>query len=125
MFAATGSTITAAIAPRCCANSLFHRARSLYGAFSVSARNASRHARAGRNAQRRQSRTRLRQKTVRMPVVAALEFQNRIARVTARARRTALMVASVPELTKRTFSTDGSARAISSASSTSSGVVMP
>ena len=39
--------------------------------------------------------------------------------MTARARRTALIAASVPEETKRTFSIDGTSRDTRSASSTS------
>jgi hypothetical protein len=45
--------------------------------------------------------------------------------VTSRARRTALIAASVPELTRRTFSIDGTASTISSASSTSRSVGAP
>jgi hypothetical protein len=46
-------------------------------------------------------------------------------RVCARATRTALIVASVPELTKRTISSDGIIFRTSSASSTSSSVGAP
>ncbi|GAA2773949.1 hypothetical protein GCM10020219_050130 [Nonomuraea dietziae] len=42
-----------------------------------------------------------------------------------RASRTALIVASVPELTRRTFSTGAILATISSASSTSPGVAVP
>ena len=42
-----------------------------------------------------------------------------------RARRTALITASVPELTRRTFSTDGTAATIFSASRTSASVLAP
>ena len=45
--------------------------------------------------------------------------------VAARARRTALIVASVPELTNRTISTDGTIRATRSASRTSRAVGAP
>jgi len=45
--------------------------------------------------------------------------------VTARATRSALIVASVPDETKRTISTLGNASTISSASSVSSGDGMP
>ena len=45
--------------------------------------------------------------------------------VKARASRMADMVASVPELTKRTFSTDGNASVTSSARSASVGVEAP
>jgi len=45
--------------------------------------------------------------------------------VAARARRTALIVASVPEVTNRTCSTAGMARAIRSANSTSPSVGAP
>ena len=45
--------------------------------------------------------------------------------MTARASRSALIVASVPELTKRTISTDGSAPVTSSASSASASVGAP
>ena len=45
--------------------------------------------------------------------------------VAARASRTAAIVASVPELTRRTISMDGTRRAIASAMSTSSAVGAP
>jgi len=45
--------------------------------------------------------------------------------VAARARRTADMVASVPEETRRTFSTAGTQQVMSSASSTSRAVGAP
>ena len=43
----------------------------------------------------------------------------------ARARRSALIAASVPDETSRTFSTDGTASTISAASSTSASVAAP
>ena len=46
-------------------------------------------------------------------------------RVKPRASRTALIAASVPEETRRTISTDGTASTISSASSTSASVGAP
>ena len=59
-------------------------------------------------------------------VVALYTVASRCERpVAARARRTALMVASVPELTNLTFSQEGSAALIFDASSTSSSVGMP
>jgi len=45
--------------------------------------------------------------------------------VAPRARRMALMAASVPELTSRTISSEGTSRTISSASSTSRSVGAP
>ena len=45
--------------------------------------------------------------------------------MTPRARRTAVIAASVPDETRRTFSTDGTAAAIASASSTSRVVGAP
>ena len=45
--------------------------------------------------------------------------------VAPRATRAALIVASVPELTKRTRSSDGTSRCTSAASSTSSGLGAP
>ena len=60
-----------------------------------------------------------------MPVVAAGELDDLLRPVTARARRSALIVASVPLLTIRIMSTAGTRAMISSASSTSAGVGVP
>jgi hypothetical protein len=54
-----------------------------------------------------------------MAVIAAVELQDQVAPVAARASRSADMVASVPLLTKRTISTDGTRSTTSCASSTS------
>ena len=60
-----------------------------------------------------------------MAVVAAGELDQLGRPVAALASRAALMVASVPELTMRSFSTAGTRRATSSASSTSASVGAP
>ena len=61
-----------------------------------------------------------------MAVVAARELEHPVAvRVSARASRSADMAASVPDETRRTFSTDGTASTISAASSTSASVGAP
>jgi len=58
-------------------------------------------------------------------VIAAVELHEERAAGSARARRIALIAASVPELTRRTSSIDGKARVIASAMSTSSPVGAP
>ena len=65
------------------------------------------------------------EKRIDMAVIAAVEFDDLVAFVKPRARRTHDIVASVPLFTIRTFSIDGTQRQISSAISTSSGLGMP
>ena len=60
-----------------------------------------------------------------MAVVAARELEIRSRPVAPRARRSALIDASVPEETRRTFSTEGTASTSSSASATSRSVGAP
>ena len=92
---------------------------------SVSADGRARDAGAGRHAERQRARAGLHQERVGVPVIAAFELDDLVAPVAARATRTALIAASVPELTKRTRSSDGISRCTRSPSSTSSGLGAP
>jgi hypothetical protein len=60
-----------------------------------------------------------------VPVVAAGELEDPVAVGKPRASRIALIAASVPEETSRTFSTEGTASTISAANSTSASVGAP
>ena len=79
MFAATGSTITAAISSGCASNSALDRRQIVVRRVQRQRRHRLRHARRSRNPKCRQSRPRLRKKTVAMPVIAALELHDQIA----------------------------------------------
>ena len=82
-------------------------------------RDAGGHARRRRDAERHDARARAREQRVDVAVVVARELDHAIAAGRARASRTALIDASVPDETSRTISTAGTASTISAASSTS------
>ena len=99
--------------------------RSLYGATSVLGGVGRGDAGAVRQAERRLAGARLHQQAVGVAVVPALELDDLRRCVKARASRSADIVASVPEFTKRTISIEGIASQIRRASSTSSSLVAP
>ena len=85
-----------------------------------------RHAGAGRVAEGREARAGLDQQRVGMAVVAAFELDRCLLRpVAPRARRIALIAASVPELTRRTSPSLGTSARMASASSISRSVGAP
>ena len=126
MLAATGSRMNAAISPG-------KRSKASSSAPRVVVRDDDgqrgdlvRDARAAGDPERRDARARRRRGRRRRgrgspPSVLTIRARP----VAARASRTALIVASVPELTKRTISTDGTIRVTRSASRTSSSVGAP
>ena len=128
MLPAIGSTMTAAMPIADARRTARRRMRGRCSARrSVSADGAARDARARRRAERQRARARLDQERVGVPVIAAVELDDAArGAVAARATRTALIAASVPELTKRTRSIDGisCAHALGRAS-TSSGLGAP
>ena len=75
--------------------------------------------------ERREARAGLGEERVGVAVVAARELEHPVRRVNARASRSADIAASVPDETSRTCSIDGTASAISAASSTSRSVGAP
>ena len=85
-------------------------------------RRAGGHARGGRDAERGQPGAGARQQRVDVTVVAARELDHAVAPRESPREPDALIDASVPEETSRTFSTDGTASTISAASSTSASV---
>ena len=125
MFAASGSTMNAAISPGNASNAASSASASLYGTTIVSAATAS--------------------GTPGLPAIPSVATPDPAATrnaspwpwyppstltirgrpVAARASRTALIVASVPELTNRTISIDGTMDVTRSASRTSSSVGAP
>ena len=111
MLPTTGSTMTAATSPGCAANSSRTAPASLKRAVSVSRAVAGGDAGAVGRAERRGAGAGLHQKAVAVAVIAALELHDaRAGPVAARASRSAAIVASVPELTSRTISIDGTSR---------------
>ena len=80
----------------------------------------------GGDALRREARAGLRQQAVDVPVVVAGELDDLVSRpVAARASRTAVIDASVPDETRRTISAEGTRSTTSAASSTSASVGAP
>ena len=67
------------------------------------------HAGARRHAERHRARSRLHEERIGVAVIAAFELDDAVAPVAARATRSALIAASVPELTKRTAPSTASA----------------
>ena len=111
MLPTTGSTITAAIRSPCSAKARSTASIELYGSAMVVSAKLLRDAGRVREAQRGHARAGLDQQRIDVAVVAALELQVRSRPVKPRASRMALMVASVPELTRRTISMEGTASA--------------
>ena len=103
MLPATGSTMTHAISS-CSPERARDRVEVVVGATSVSARRR-RDARRVRAARASRRRSRLHEQRVGVAVVAALELDDPRAPREGARERAALIVASVPELTKRTRST--------------------
>jgi hypothetical protein len=106
MLPAIGSTMTAAIWRR----RRLERARPTRGRCSARAacrRHRRRHAGARRHAERRRARSGLDEEGVGVAVIAPLELDDAVAPVARAPRGTALIAASVPELTKRTRSIEG------------------
>ena len=125
MFAATGSTITAAIAPALASNSARTAARSLYGATSVSAAAAAGTPGLSGRLSVAWPDPACTSSPSAWPWYPPSNLMILERPVKARASRSADIVASVPELTNRTSSIEGTASTMRPASSTSSSLVAP
>jgi hypothetical protein len=107
MLPAIGSIIRQASSGRAAANACSSCAMLLYSSTSVCCTTSGGTPALVGVAERGQARAGLDQQGVGMAVVAALELDQLVRPVAPRARRMALMAASVPELTRRTMSMDG------------------
>ncbi len=125
MLPATGSTSIAAMPLSPLVEQRLHRGEIVERERPGVAHRRRRSRRANREAPASRRRSRPTPAAVGMAVVAAVELEDEGRPVAARARRTALIVASVPELTNRTMSTDGKVATTRSASRSSSSVGAP
>ena len=125
MLPTTGSTITAAICAPCSLKGSFERLRIVVGQHERVLGRAGGDARRIGHAQRGGRTAGGHQQAVDVAVIVAGELEITSRPVKPRARRMALIVASVPELTSRTFSIEGTASMINSASSLSASVGAP
>ena len=120
MFAAIGSTRTAATSAPCSASAASSAARSLYGTTIVSATVPGVTPAEPGQPERRDAAARPRRAARRRGRGSSRRTSRSSSRpVAPRASRTAVIAASVPDDTSRTFSTDGTRSQIASASSTS------
>ena len=126
MLPTTGSTITAAIWSPCARNACSTASTELNGrAMVVSAKRFGHALRVG-DPERRHAGAGLHQQRIHVAVIAAFELDGEVAAGEAARHADARdMVASVPELTSRTISIDGTASQIASASSISCSVGAP
>ena len=125
MFAATGSTTNAAISPGNLSNAASSAAASLYGTTVVSAASSSGTPGLPAIPSVATPEPAATRKLSECPWYPPSVLTIRFRPVAPRARRTALIVASVPELTKRIISMDGTSFETFSASRTSSSVGAP